>query len=79
MYYEAQKPREDGKMRTFPKPKFPYAVNVNAEIARLRQHKQTRGVAANAQERLLIATYLRQCQVPTNDGGRSSPPGLSRD
>lgn len=44
-------------MPPFPKPKFPYTVDVNAEIARLRQHKQTRSIPAKAQDRLLIATW----------------------
>ncbi len=44
-------------MPPFPKPRFQYAVDVNAEIARLRQHKQTRSVQAKAQNRLLIATW----------------------
>lgn len=44
-------------MPSFPKPTFPYAVNANAEITRLKQHKQARGVPARAQHRLLIATW----------------------
>lgn len=44
-------------MPPFPKPRFEYAVNVNAEITGLRQHKQTRNVPAKSQDRLLIATW----------------------
>lgn len=44
-------------MPPFPRPKFQYAVNVSAEEARLRAHKQTRGVPAKVQDRLLIATW----------------------
>lgn len=44
-------------MPPFPKPKFPYTVDVNAEIGQLRQHKQARSVPAKSPERLLIATW----------------------
>ena len=44
-------------MPTFPKPKFAYTVDTGAEIQRLRQHKQQRGIPGKAQDRLLVATW----------------------
>jgi hypothetical protein len=44
-------------MPTFPKPKFPYALDPVAEIGRLQQHKQHRGIPAKAPNRLLVATW----------------------
>lgn len=44
-------------MPQFPKPKFAYAFDPVAEIARLQQHKQTRGIPAKARNRLLLATW----------------------
>ena len=44
-------------MPLFPKPKFAYAFDPVAEIARLQQHKQSRGIPAKAQNRLLLATW----------------------
>jgi hypothetical protein len=44
-------------MPSFPKPKFAYTVDVNAEIARLRAHKQERVVPKKSANRLLLATW----------------------
>ena len=44
-------------MPVFPKPKFPFDYNVDKEIARLRQHKQTRGIPAPEKDTLLVATW----------------------
>ena len=44
-------------MPSLPKPRFQYAVKVNAEVNRLRQHKQTRAIPDKAQNRLLLATW----------------------
>ena len=44
-------------MPPFPKPTFPYTVQVAAEISRLRQHKQARAVPGKAPNRLLLATW----------------------
>ncbi len=44
-------------MPVFPKPKFAFAYDRDAEIARLRQHKQTRGIPAREPGKLLVATW----------------------
>lgn len=44
-------------MPTFPKPAFAYSVNSAAEIQRLKQHKQQRGIPAKAADRMLLATW----------------------
>jgi endonuclease/exonuclease/phosphatase family metal-dependent hydrolase len=44
-------------MPSFPRPRFQYTPDVDAEIGRLRQHRQARRVPAKAQDRLLIATW----------------------
>jgi len=44
-------------MPSFPKPKFPYTVNLDAEVVRFGQHKQARGIPAKAPGRLLVATW----------------------
>lgn len=44
-------------MPVFPKPGFAYTVDSAAEVQRLRQHKQQRGIPAKAPNRLLLATW----------------------
>lgn len=44
-------------MPTFAKPKFAYDFNPDAEIQRLKQHKQHRAIPDKAQNRLLVATW----------------------
>ena len=44
-------------MPAFPKPKFSFEYNVSAEIARLRTHKQTRGIPDRTDSRILVATW----------------------
>jgi endonuclease/exonuclease/phosphatase family metal-dependent hydrolase len=43
--------------KAFPKPKFAYSYERQQEIARLRQHKQVRGIPAKQADRLLVATW----------------------
>jgi endonuclease/exonuclease/phosphatase family metal-dependent hydrolase len=44
-------------MPVFPKPKFPFEYDVNAEIARLRQHKITRKIPERSPDKYLVATW----------------------
>lgn len=44
-------------MPVFPKPNFPFDYDVNTEIARLRQHKQTRQIPERTSDTLLVATW----------------------
>jgi len=44
-------------MPVFPKPKFPFDYDVNAEIGRLRQHKQARLIPERTPDTLLMATW----------------------
>jgi endonuclease/exonuclease/phosphatase family metal-dependent hydrolase len=44
-------------MPVFPKPKFPYEIDVPAEVDRLRAHKKKRGIPGRGKGRLLVATW----------------------
>jgi endonuclease/exonuclease/phosphatase family metal-dependent hydrolase len=44
-------------MPVFPKPKFPFEYDISAEIARLRQHKQTRQIPERTPDTILAATW----------------------
>jgi hypothetical protein len=44
-------------MPVFPKPKFPFDYNVDAEIAHLRQHKLTRNIPERTPDTALVATW----------------------
>jgi endonuclease/exonuclease/phosphatase family metal-dependent hydrolase len=44
-------------MPIFPKPKFAFEYDRDTEIARLRQHRQTRGIPAREPDKLLVATW----------------------
>jgi len=41
----------------FPKPKFDFEYNVDAEIVRLREHKQARAIPNREEGKLLVATW----------------------
>lgn len=44
-------------MPIFPKPQFPFEYDVAAEIARLRDHKKSRGIPEHAEKAILVATW----------------------
>jgi endonuclease/exonuclease/phosphatase family metal-dependent hydrolase len=44
-------------MPIFPKPSFPFDYSVPAEVARLRAHKQKRGIPERDADHLLVATW----------------------
>jgi len=44
-------------MPVFPKPRFSFDYNVNAENTRLRQHKQARVIPRREEDKLLVATW----------------------
>lgn len=44
-------------MVDFEKPTFPYAIDVPAEVARLRAHRDQRGIPSRKTGRLLAATW----------------------
>ena len=44
-------------MPVFPKPRFAFEYDLNAEIARLRRHKKARAIPKREQGRLLVATW----------------------
>jgi len=44
-------------MPVFPKPAFPFEYDVAAEVARLRQHKQTRLIPERSPDTLVVATW----------------------
>lgn len=44
-------------MPVFPKPRFAFEYDLNAEIARLRKHKKARAIPKREQGKLLVATW----------------------
>lgn len=44
-------------MPVFPKPRFAFEYDLNAEIARLRKHKKSRAIPKREQGKLLVATW----------------------